>query len=123
MGKFVVNMVKSGSYRFCLKAGNGEIIAVSENYTSLDACKNGMESVRKNCGAHIEDQTVAGFEELKHPKYEIYKDKKGEFRFRLKASNGEIILASEGYTAKASCKNGIESVAENAPKAEYIQNS
>ena len=48
-------------------------------------------------------------------KFEIYKDKAGEFRFRLKAGNGEIILASEGYKAKASCENGIASVRKNAP--------
>ena len=47
-------------------------------------------------------------------KFEIYKDKKGEFRFRLKAGNGQTILASEGYKAKASCSNGIESVRKNS---------
>jgi len=46
-------------------------------------------------------------------KFECYKDKAGEFRFRLKASNGETILASEGYKAKASCMNGIKSVQKN----------
>ncbi len=46
-------------------------------------------------------------------KFEIFKDKKGEFRFRMKASNGEIILASEGYKAKRSCKNGIDCVKKN----------
>ncbi|MEW8078361.1 MAG: YegP family protein [Candidatus Thiodiazotropha endolucinida] len=48
-------------------------------------------------------------------KFEIYKDKAGEYRFRLKASNGQIILASEGYKAKSSCTNGIESVQKNSP--------
>jgi len=48
-------------------------------------------------------------------KFEIYKDKAGEFRFRLKAGNGEIILASEGYTAKSGCETGIASVKTNAP--------
>ncbi|MEO1562021.1 MAG: YegP family protein [Pseudomonadota bacterium] len=48
-------------------------------------------------------------------KFEIYKDKGGQFRFRLKAGNGEIILASEAYKQKASCKNGIASVMKNAP--------
>ena len=48
-------------------------------------------------------------------KFEIYKDKRGEFRFRLKASNGQNILASEGYKGKPSCKNGIESVKKNSP--------
>ena len=46
-------------------------------------------------------------------KFECYKDKAGEFRFRLKASNGQAILASEGYKAKASCNNGIASVQKN----------
>ena len=48
-------------------------------------------------------------------KFEIYEDKGGEFRFRLKASNGQNILASEGYKAKSGCENGIESVMKNAP--------
>ncbi len=48
-------------------------------------------------------------------KFELYKDKAGEFRFRLKAGNGQIILASEGYKAKSGCINGIESVKKNAP--------
>ena len=48
-------------------------------------------------------------------KFEVYTDKAGEFRFRLKASNGQTILASEGYKAKAGCANGIESVKKNAP--------
>lgn len=47
-------------------------------------------------------------------KFEVFKDKAGEFRFRLKAGNGQIILASEGYKAKASCMNGIESVRKNS---------
>lgn len=49
-------------------------------------------------------------------KFEIYKDKGGEYRFRLKAGNGEIILASEGYKQKASCENGVASVQKNAPE-------
>ncbi|RCS69169.1 YegP family protein [Vibrio casei] len=48
-------------------------------------------------------------------KFELYKDAAGEFRFRLKAGNGQNILASEGYTTKASCENGIDSVKSNAP--------
>ncbi len=47
-------------------------------------------------------------------KFEIFNDNKGEFRFRLVADNGKIILASEGYKAKASCLNGIESVRKNS---------
>jgi uncharacterized protein YegP (UPF0339 family) len=46
-------------------------------------------------------------------KFECYKDKAGEYRFRLKAGNGENILSSEGYKSKASCDNGIASVKKN----------
>ncbi|MGN0626116.1 MAG: YegP family protein, partial [Oscillospiraceae bacterium] len=60
---------------------------------------------------------IEGFEVQKHPKFEVYLDKKGESRFRLKAKNGEIIAVSEGYKAKASCLNGIESVRKNVVDA------
>ncbi len=121
MGKFVVKQVATG-FKFDLKAGNGEVIATSEVYSSEKACKNGVESVRKNAtAANIEDQTVEGFEKAKNPKFEVYADKKGEFRFRLKATNGEIIATSEGYKAKASCMNGIASVQKNAPDAEVVE--
>ena len=120
MGKFVVKETKTGT-KFDLKAGNGEVIATSEVYASESACMNGINSVKTNCVAGVEDQTVEGYAELKHPKYEVYLDKAGEFRFRLKAKNGEIIATSEGYTAKASCLNGIESVRKNAPDAEIVK--
>lgn len=119
MGKFVVKTTKSG-FVFNLKAGNGEVIATSESYKSQDSCLNGVESVRKNCVGGVEDQTVEGFEKLTHPKFEVYADKAGEFRFRLKARNGEVIAVSEGYKAKQSCMNGIESVKKNAPDAEVV---
>jgi len=50
-------------------------------------------------------------------KFELYKDKKGEFRWRLIATNGQVIATGEGYTTKESAKNGIESVKKNAPAA------
>lgn len=117
MGKFVVKETKTG-FVFNLKAGNGEVIAVSEVYKSKDSCLNGIESVKKCCAGGVEDQTVEGYEKVTHPKYEVYEDKGGEYRFRLKARNGEIIAASESYKAKSSCLNGIESVKKNAPDAE-----
>ncbi len=121
MGKFAIKKVKTG-IKFNLKAGNGEIIATSEVYSSESACKNGIESVRKNAPiAKLEDQTVEGFETLTNPKFEVYTDKAGEFRFRLKARNGEIIAVSEGYTRRSSCLNGIESVRKNAPEADVVE--
>ncbi|WP_368499941.1 YegP family protein [Herbiconiux sp. A18JL235] len=53
-------------------------------------------------------------------KFELYKSPNGEFRFRLKAGNGEIIATSEGYTSRAGAKNGIESVKMNAEDAEVV---
>ena len=120
MGKFVIRETKSG-FRFNLKANNGEIIATSETYSSEAACRNGIESVRNNSVAQIEDQTVADFETLKHPKFEVYLDKAGEYRFRLKAKNGEIIAVGESYKAKASCMNGIDSIKRNAPEATVVK--
>lgn len=116
MGKFVVRQTNTG-FKFDLKAGNGEVIATSEVYSTEASCLKGVESVRNNCVGGVEDQTVEGFETVKHPKFEVYTDKAGEFRFRLKAKNGEIIATSEGYKSKASCLNGIESVKKNAPEA------
>lgn len=121
MSKFVIRTVNSG-VKFDLKAGNGETILTSEVYTSEAACRNGVESVKTNApAANVENQTVEGYETLTHPKFEMYEDKGGEFRFRLKARNGQIIGVSEGYKAKASCLNGIESVKKNAAEAEIVE--
>ena len=120
MGKFVVKETATG-FKFDLKAGNGEVIATSEVYTTKAACLNGVESVRANCVGAVEDQTVEGYAAEKHPKFEVYEDKAGEYRFRLKARNGEVIATSEGYKAKAGCLNGVESVRKNAPEAELVE--
>ncbi|HPX27898.1 MAG: hypothetical protein BWX78_01118 [Firmicutes bacterium ADurb.Bin099] len=120
MGKFVVKQTAKG-IKFSLKATNGQIIATSEVYNTKAACLNGIESVRSNSGAAVEDQTAEKVVAVKNPKYELYKDKAGEFRFRLKAKNGETIAASEGYTTKPACLNGIESVKKNAPGAEIVE--
>ena len=117
MGKFVVRNTNTG-IKFDLKAGNGEVIATSEVYASEASCLKGVASVQKNAPvAAVEDQTVEGYVVQKHPKFEMYTDKAGEFRFRLKATNGQIIAVSEGYKAKASCENGIASVKKNAVDA------
>ena len=120
MGKFVVKQTATG-FKFDLKATNGQVIATSEVYTTKAACMKGIDSVRRNCVGGVEDQTAEGFETVKHPKFEMYTDKAGEFRFRLKATNGEIIAVSEGYKAKASCENGIESVKKNAVDAPIVE--
>lgn len=55
---------------------------------------------------------------MENAKFEVYVDAKGEYRFRLKAPNGEIIAASEGYTSKQACLNGIDAVKKYAPHAD-----
>lgn len=122
MGKFVIKKTKNGGTKFDLKAGNGEVIATSEVYSSEYSCRAGIASVQKNAPiAAIENQTVEGYAKEKHPKFEVYKDKAGEFRFRLKATNGQIIAVGEGYKALASCLNGIESIRKNAPDAPIVK--
>ena len=118
MSKFVIREVPSG-IKFDLKAANGQVIATSEVYASRAVCRKGAESVRKNAPiAKLEDQTTENLRTVTNPKFELYRDKAGAFRFRLKARNGEIIAVSEGYSSRAACENGIESVRKNAPLAE-----
>lgn len=117
MGKFVIKNTKTG-IKFDLKATNGQVVASSQVYKSMKTCLNGTASVVKSAPiAALEDQTVEGYVKQKCPKFEVYVDKKGEYRFRLKAINGQIIAVSEGYVKIASCMNGIDSVRKNAVDA------
>ena len=117
MGKFVMKNAKTG-IKFDLKATNGQVVASSQVYKSMKTCLNGTASVVKNAPiAALEDQTVEGYAKQKCPKFEVYVDKKGEYRFRLKAINGQIIAVSEGYVKISSCMNGIDSVRKNAVDA------
>ncbi len=121
MGKFIIKEAKTG-YKFDLLASNGQVVASSQVYKSLATCKTGIASVKKNASAApIEDQTKDGFETLKSPKFEVYADKAGEFRFRLKAANGQVIVTGEGYKQLKSCIHGIESIKKNAPEVEIVQ--
>ncbi len=123
MGKFVVRTTEKGS-RFNLVAGNGQVIATSQTYKARRYCLGGIASVRANAPvAAIEDQTKEDFVKQACPKFQIYLDKAGEFRFRLLAKNGQNVAASEGYGRLDSCMNGIESVRKNAPDAEIVDES
>ncbi len=114
--KFEIYQDKKGEYRFRLKAGNGEIVGASEGYSSKKSCENGTTSVRNNAA---KAQVVAPGEG-KCPKFEVYEDKGGSFRFRLIASNGEPILASQGYASKNGAENGCGAVARAAEAAEMV---
>lgn len=122
MGTFKIKTAGSGKFIFDLVAGNGQVICTSQQYAGMDTCKAGIESVKKNCAvAAVEDQTKDGFATEKNPKWEVYLDKGGEhYRFRLKATNGQLILASQGYKDKSSAMKGIESIKNNAPDAKIV---
>ncbi len=116
--KFQVKKTDTG-YNFLLIAANGQPIGSSQVYKSLKSAIAGTESVRKVAPvAEIEDQTKSEVEEKKNPKFVIYFDKADQFRFKLQSSNGQNILASQGYTTLAACQNGIASVVKNAAESE-----
>ena len=119
MSKFIIKKAKTG-LMFNFVASNGEVVATSEVYTTKKACKNGLASVQRNSGADVENLEDKAGVHVKGAKYETYKDKRGEFRFRLKATNGQIIAVGEGYKALASCMNAIKSIKTNAPNAEIV---
>ena len=111
MERFVIRKVPTG-VKFDVKAANGETVATSEVYNGEAACRKGIESVRK-CAqlAQIEDEirgTTAS-----NPKFRLYRDKTGNYRFCLTARNGKVIAASEGYATHSAALAGIESVRKN----------
>ena len=107
MGKFVITVRKNGEFQFNLKASNGQVILTSEGYTTKTACLNGIESVRKNAADP--------------KKFEVKVAKNGKPFFNLKASNGQVIGASQMYASEDTLKKGIASVGKNAPDAPVVE--
>ena len=122
MGTFIIKKTPSGAFNFSLIASNKEKIAVSSQvYTTKSACKKGIESVGKHAARCIEEDRIEDLtlkkapDRVPFPKFEIYYDKAGLFRYRLFASNGEsIAISEEGYKSKSGCIGGMKSVAVNA---------
>ena len=119
-GKFEINRSKDGKkFFFNLFASNKVGIATSQMYSSAQSALTGVKSVIVNAPkAPIEDQTLKSFETLPNPKWEIYLDNGNKYRFRLNATNGSCVCHSQGYTAKASCKNGIDSIIRTVKSAD-----
>ena len=118
MSKYVIRKVPSG-VKFDLRSGNGQTVLTSEVYANAAVCRKGIESVRKNAPrAKLENQTEENFRTLSNPKFELYRDRTGDFRFRLRARNGKIVAISQPYAAKAGVLGGIESVKNHAAEAE-----
>jgi uncharacterized protein YegP (UPF0339 family)/large-conductance mechanosensitive channel len=113
MPKFQVYKDAAGKYRFRLRADNNKIRVIGEAYEKYAACINGIKSIQKNSNAPKEDTTVEG-QRISNPKFQVYKDNTGKFRFHLYARNGEIIAdSSEGYETKDACFNGIDVVGQS----------
>ena len=107
MGKFVITLRKNGEFQFNLKASNGQVILTSEGYTTKPACLNGIESVKKN--AAIPER------------FEVKVAKNGKPYFNLKASNGQVVGASQMYASERTMKAGIASVMRNAPDSPVVE--
>lgn len=121
MGMFLMKP-SHGGFHFVLRAGNGKAIASSDQYANKDACKKGITSVQNSAPqAALEDQTFSDTPAFRNPKFEVFKDKTGHFRFRLKSQTGEIVLSSDAYASKQNCMNGIESVRLNAVNSRVVE--
>lgn len=116
MGKFVIRKTATG-YKFDLRASNAEVIATSEVYASSAACRKGIQGiVRCVDSAPVADLTCAEGP-VPTPRFELFADKSGGYRFRLKARNGKVIAVSQSYSSRTACENGIDSVRKNARNA------
>ncbi|WP_191859454.1 YegP family protein [Hanstruepera ponticola] len=93
-------------FYFNLKAKNGQVILSSQGYTDKSSAKNGIESIKSNCG----DDS----------KFERKTASNGKFHFNIKAGNGQIIGSSQMYAGESGMENGIQSVKTNAPSAELV---
>lgn len=119
IGRFIITKLPSGDYSFELRAGNGEPIAeITQTFPTVESCENIIDSIRRNANSEIEDRTLAKWKAVPYPKFEVYKDISGDFFFRLRSANGEIIATSESYTTKGACMKGIRSIGKNAPSCE-----
>ncbi len=124
-GKFVIKKTDKGHFVYKLYSSNHRVVAIgAQAYEGLSGCKGGINSVMRIAeSAHVENQTLKNYETLKFPKWEIYADKKGEFRLRLYASNGQLVATTnDGYLNVASAKKGIEAVARAAAGAAIVRN-
>lgn len=117
MSRFVIKKVKTG-IKFDLYAGNGQDIVSSEVYSARAGVLRGIESVRKNApSAPLMDLTDPQSPGLPNPKFELYRDKAGAYRFRLRSRNGKIIAVSDPYGTKTAAFSGLDSVRKNAADA------
>lgn len=124
-GKYVIKKTDKGNFVFKLYSSNYRVVAIgAQAYTTLGAAKIGVQSVINNAEiAPVENQTLKNYETLKFPKWEIYLDKKGEYRLRLFATNGNLIATTnDGYADISGAKNGITAVARASKGCAIVRN-
>lgn len=124
-GKYVIKKTDKGNFVFKLYSANFRVVAIgAQAYTTLGAAKIGVQSVINNAEkAPIENQTLKNYETLKFPKWEIYLDKKGEYRLRLYATNGSLIATTnDGYADISGAKNGIVAVGRASKGCAIVRN-
>lgn len=124
-GKYVIKKTDNGNFVFKLFSSNHRVVAIgSQAYKDLKSCKGGIQSVINNAEkAPIENQTLKNYEEQKCPKWIIFQDKKGEYRLRLIASNGNIVATTnDGYVDISGAKNGIAAVARASKGCAVVRN-
>lgn len=124
-GKYVIKKTDKGNFVFKLFSSNYRVVAIgAQAYTTLGAAKIGVQSIINNAEkAPIENQTLKNYETLKFPKWEIYLDKKGEYRLRLCATNGSLIATTnDGYADISGAKNGIAAVARASKGCAIVRN-
>ena len=113
MGKYLIVDTAHG-LRFELRARNGSVIAVSNNYKNIDACYEDIELIKQIIeNVQIEDTTLEDIVPKPYPKFEIYSKLSHNFQFRLLLDKDSVIISSDTYTSKAACLNGINSVISN----------
>ncbi|MBR5389825.1 MAG: DUF1508 domain-containing protein [Clostridia bacterium] len=117
MGKFAIQRVRGG-YQFGLRAGNGQNVATSRVFLTMNDCLRAIEWVRKHADAPVSDRSAGDApERFCAERYQIYRCADGRMGFCLLDGRGDAVLRSEGYTAKRSCRIGIASIGSNAPDA------
>lgn len=124
-GKYVIKKTDKGNFVFKLFSSNYRVVAIgAQAYTTLGAAKIGVQSIINNAEkAPVENQTLKNYETLKFPKWEIYLDKKGEYRLRLYATNGSLIATTnDGYADISGAKNGISAVARASKGCAIVRN-
>lgn len=108
--KFQVYKDTADKIHFRLRADNNQTVAVGEAHVEHEGCIKCITSMLNNRNAPIEDLTAGGSDKVPNPKFEIYTDAGGKFRFRLRAANGEVIASGEACESKSVCLENIDVV-------------